>query len=103
MNIFCIVGQIEELPNVRETPSGDKVGQVVLRVERPFANAQGQYEYDKVQIEVWRGLAETISNVSKVDDFISVKGRISTRIVEKEGHTYYNYAFVAEKIGFLHP
>ncbi|MSS02344.1 single-stranded DNA-binding protein [Erysipelotrichaceae bacterium LKV-178-WT-2G] len=102
MNVFCLVGKIEELPSLKETVNGIKTCNVVLKVERSFANANGVYEFDTIQIEVWRGLAETLCNVSKVDDWISVKGRIMSRKYEKDGHVYNNYAFIAEKISFLH-
>ncbi|MGM9948345.1 single-stranded DNA-binding protein [Floccifex sp.] len=102
MNVFCLVGSIEELPTLKETTTGIKTCNVTLKVERPFANSEGVYEYDFIQVEVWRGLAETLCNVSKINDSISVKGRILSRKYEKDGHVYNNYAFVAEKIGFIH-
>ncbi|MDD7282079.1 MAG: single-stranded DNA-binding protein [Erysipelotrichaceae bacterium] len=102
MNVFCLVGSIEQLPTLKETTTGIKTCTVSLKVERPFANSEGIYEYDTIQVEVWRGLAETLCNVSKVDDWISVKGRIMARPYNKDGHVYTNYAFVAEKIGFIH-
>lgn len=101
MNVFCIVGKIVELPKLKEAQSGVKVCNVALQVERPFANSEGIYEYDLISIEVWRGLAETLCKVSKIDDWISVKGRIANRPIEKDGRVYNNYTFIAEKIGFL--
>lgn len=101
MNVFCIVGQIEQLPSLKETASGIKTCNVLVKIQRSFANPDGVYEYDHLQVEVWRGLAETISNVGKVDDLIAVKGRIASRKVLKDERTFYNYAFVAEKIDFL--
>ena len=46
MNVFCIVGQIKEMPQLREIPSGEKVCNVWVNVERPYANAKGIYEID---------------------------------------------------------
>lgn len=101
MNVFCIVGQIEELPSLKETNAGVKNSTVLIKVQRPFANGEGEYEVDHIQIEVWRGLAETLVNVVKIDDLVAVKGRIASRKVLKDERMFYNYAFVAEKIDFL--
>ena len=69
----------------------------MIKTERAFANSDGEYEMDHILIEVWRGLAETIANVAQID----VKGRVASRKVIKDDRTFYNYAFVAEKIDFL--
>ncbi len=101
MNVFCIVGNIEGLPVLKETPKGIKTCTVLVRTERPFANSEGVYESDVIQIEVWRGLAETLCSVSKENDLIGVKGRVASRTYEKDDVTYYNYSFIAEKVDFL--
>ena len=60
-----------------------------------------QYKKDLIQVEVWRGLAETLCARTHVGDCLAIKGRIASRRYDKEDKTYYNYAFVAEKIDFL--
>lgn len=102
MNVFCIVGRIKEVFDLREIPSGEKVCNVLVEVERPYANSQGVYEMDTLQVEVWRGLAETLHHTSKPGAWISVKGRIASRSYRKEDKVYYNTVFVAEHIGFIH-
>ena len=102
MNIFCLVGKIKTLPVLKETVNGTKNCSVMLEVERSFANSEGIYEKDDIVIEVWRGLAETLCNACNVGDWVTVKGRIVSSRYEKNDHVYYNYGFVAEKIGFLH-
>ena len=62
MNVFCIVGQIEKLPVLKETSTGLKTCEVELKVIRPFSNSEGEFENDYITVEVWRGLAETIDN-----------------------------------------
>lgn len=102
MNVFCLVGQIKEMPQLRSIPSGEKVCTVLMEVERPYANAEGIYEMDTLQVEVWRGLAETLCHTAKEGAWISVKGRIASRAFHKEDKVYYNTVFVAEHIGFIH-
>lgn len=101
MNLFCVVGSIEELPSLKETAGGIKTCTVMIEVERPFANSEGVYEQDRIQVDVWRGLAETLCARSEIGDCLAIKGRIVSRRYDKEDKTYYNYSFVAEKIDFL--
>lgn len=64
MNLFCVVGQVAEIPTLKETVSGIKVANVLLKVQRPFANSEGVYEFDLIPVELWRGIAETLCNVA---------------------------------------
>ena len=41
MNVFCIVGQIERLPVLKETSTGLKTCEVELKVIRPFPTVKG--------------------------------------------------------------
>ena len=52
MNVFCIVGQIERLPVLKETSTGLKTCEVELKVVRPFSNSEGEFENDYITVEV---------------------------------------------------
>lgn len=101
MNLFCLVGQIAEIPTLKETAGGLKVATVLLKVQRPFANSDGTFEYDLIPIELWRGIAETLCNIATIDTWISTKGRVSTRPYEKDGRTFQNPTFIAESVKYL--
>lgn len=58
-------------------------------------------ENDDMVIEVWRGLAETVSASCKIGDYVGINGRIHSRKYQKDEKVYLNYGFVAEKIDFL--
>lgn len=101
MNSFQLVGQIDSLPQIREVGGGIKTADMVLKVLRPFKDTQGVYQYDRITIELWRGLAETLCRASQLDSWISVKGRISARQYTRNEKTFTSYSFVAESIGFI--
>lgn len=101
MNVFCLAGKIVNLPELKETVNGTKTCTITLAVERQFANSDGIYETDLIQVEVWRGLAETVCNVCKENEWIGIKGRVASSKYEKNNHTYFNYSFIAEKISFM--
>ena len=44
MNVIVLVGEVIELPYLRETPAGYQCATMVLKVDRPFANSDGVYE-----------------------------------------------------------
>lgn len=101
MNVFCIVGKLKALPELKETPQGIKTCTLMLEVERPFANSEGIYEADKISVEVWRGMAETVCDICKLNANLAIKGRIAAREYKKDDAAYIKYSFVAEKINFI--
>lgn len=101
MNQFCLVGRVTQIPQLQTSAQGWKTCQVQLEVSRPFANAKGEFEKDLISLEVWRGAAETLSACATPETWISARGRIQSRQVEKEGKTYTNYSMVAEKIEYI--
>ena len=98
MNAFSIVGKITEMPILKETTNGLKTCELPVRVQRNFPNSDGVYENDDMVIEVWRGLAETVSASCKIGDYVGINGRIHSRKYQKDEKVYLNYGFVAEKI-----
>lgn len=100
MNAFSIVGKITEMPVLKETTNGLKTCELPVRVQRNFPNSDGVYENDDMVIEVWRGLAETVSASCKIGDYVGINGRIHSRKYQKDEKVYLNYGFVAEKIDF---
>ena len=70
-------------------------------MQRNFPNSEGVYESDDVVVEVWRGLAETVSASCKIGDYVGINGRIHSRKYQKDEKVYLNYGFVAEKVDFL--
>lgn len=101
MNAFSIVGKITDMPMLKETSNGLKTCELPIRVQRNFPNSEGVYESDDVVVEVWRGLAETVSASCKIEIMQGINGRIHSRKYQKDDRVYLNYGFVAEKVDFL--
>lgn len=100
MNQFCLVGKIASIPQLKTNPQGWKSCDILLEVERPFANSKGEFESDLISLEVWRGAAETLTNCAQLHSWISAKGRIHTK--NKKGSKQSNYVLIAEKIEYIH-
>lgn len=102
LNQIVLVGRVKEIPTLQESSTGKKTATLRLELERPFKNSNGEYEQDLISIVLWNGVAETVSDICKLNDIIGVKGRIQSYSYEgKDGNTYHNYDIIAEKISFL--
>lgn len=101
LNQTVIVGRIARDPELRETENGKKVTNVTLAVPRSFKNSNGEYETDFISCVLWKGIAENTVEYCKKGDLVGVKGRIQTRVYEKDEEKKYTTEVVAEKITFL--
>lgn len=101
LNQTVIVGRIARDPELRETENGKKVTNVTLAVPRSFKNSNGEYETDFISCVLWKGIAESTVEYCKKGDLVGVKGRIQTRVYEKDEEKKYSTEIVAEKITFL--
>lgn len=101
LNQTVIVGRIAKAPELRETENGKKVTNVTLAVPRSFKNAEGIYETDFINCVLWKGIAESTVEYCKKGDLVGVKGRIQTRVYEKDEEKKYTTEVVAEKVTFL--
>ena len=103
INTFIIEGKLKEISEVKETDKGIKYAHIVISVERNYRNSDGQFDEDLIEIELWRGIAEVCSENSKLNDYVSIQGRIqSSQLKTNEGKPFIAYKFVAEKVSFLH-
>ena len=84
LNFYCITGivglilSIVGLKKSKETEKG-KVSNITLAVQRPFKNANGEYETDFFPVAIWNGIAETTSQYCRKGDLIGVKGRLQSK------------------------
>lgn len=102
LNQIVLVGRVKELPTIQESANGNKFANLLLELDRPFKNSNGVYEQDYITIILWKGIAETVSDICQINDIIGVKGRIQSYSYEgKDGQTYRSYDIIAEKISFL--
>ena len=69
---------------------------------RPFKNQNGEYDTDFLDCTLWTGIAENTAEYCKTGDIIGIKGRLQTKIIEKDDGTKYKKVdVIAEKVTFL--
>lgn len=100
-NEVLILGKLETLPMPIKECKGLQYYRIILEVKRLFQNSHGYFESDHIPVILWKGIADTLSNVSKVGDMISVKGRLESNKQFNYGSENPVMSVVAEKIDYL--
>lgn len=102
LNHVILVGRLVQTPVLQVTDSGKKVSSITLAVPRSYKNQNGEYDTDFLDCTLWTGIAESTAEYCKTGDVIGVKGRMQTRMIEKDdGSKYKRTEIIAEKVTFL--
>lgn len=102
INTCILEGKLISISELKETEKGVKFASLRLEVVRAFRNSDGQYDSDFIDIDLWRGVAETCTKLATVGDIIGVQARIqSNELTTNDGRAFLAYGFVAEKVSFL--
>lgn len=102
MNQIILVGRLTKDIELKEGENGAKFANLNLAIPRSFKNVDGVYDTDFVNIKTFYNIAENTAEYCRKGDLIGIKGRIQTRIEEKEeGNKEYIMEIIAEKVTFL--
>lgn len=102
LNQIVLVGRLVRTPELKVTDNGKKTSVITLAVPRNYKNQDGQYDTDFLECVLWTGIAENTAEYCKTGDMIGVKGRVQSRVIEKEDGTKRKKTeIVAEKVTFL--
>lgn len=102
INQITLVGRLVRTPELDLTESGKKVSTITLAVPREYKNVNGEYDADFIDCTLWTGVAESASEYCKTGDVIGVRGKVQSRLIEKEdGTKVKKMEVVADRISFL--
>ena len=101
VNETVLVGRITQDPKVTELDNGKKVCNITVAVPRSYKNENGEYDTDFIPCVLWKGVAENASEYCHKGDLLGVKGRLQSRIIEKEEEKKSVMEFIAEKVTYL--
>ncbi len=102
VNSVILVGRLAQDPELYVTENGKKKSVITLAVPRNYKNIDGEYDTDFLDCILWTGIAENTHEYCKTGDVIGVKGRLQTRMVEKEdGTKQKKVEMIADKVTFL--
>lgn len=102
INQITLVGRLVRTPELDLTENGKKVSTITLAVPREYKNINGEYDTDFIDCTLWTGVAESASEYCKTGDILGVRGKMQSRLIEKEdGTKIKKMEVVADRISFL--
>lgn len=102
LNQVVLVGRLVREPDIQKTENNKSVLKITLAVPRSFKNSNGEYDTDFIDCTLWDMVAKSTTDYCHKGDIIGVKGRIQTKMIEKEDKTKRFYQeVIAEKVTFL--
>lgn len=103
MNKVFIVGRLARDPELRyPANSQNAVANIVVAVNRPFENAQGERVADFINITVWRKQAENVKKFLSKGSLVGIEGRIQVSSYDgPDGKKIYRTDVVADNVQFL--
>ncbi|MCW6681595.1 single-stranded DNA-binding protein [Aerococcaceae bacterium NML160702] len=79
MNNVSLIGRLTKDVELKYTQSGIATATFNLAVGRKFKNANGEYETDFIQCQIWKNGAENLAKYAGKGSQIGVSGEIRTR------------------------
>ena len=102
LNQIILVGRLVKEPEIIKTENEKSKCNITLAVNRGYKNSEGVYDTDFFDITLWTGVAENTSEYCKKGDVIVVKGRLQTKLIDKDdGTKYKKIDIIGDKVTFL--
>ncbi len=101
LNQIVLVGRLTKNINVNKAENGVKLATISLAIPRSFKNMEGTYDTDFIDCVAFENVAENTAAYCSKGDIVGIKGRVQSRVIEKDGKKEYLMDIVAEKVTFL--
>ncbi len=101
LNQIVLVGRLVKKPELKQTENSKKYSFITLAVPRSFKNTNGEYDTDFIDCTLWDQVASSTVDYCNKGDIVGIKGRLQTRVIEKEESKRYVLEVIAEKVTFL--
>lgn len=101
LNQIVLVGRLAKNINVNKSENGVKLATISLAIPRSFKNMEGTYDTDFIDCVAFENVAENTATYCSKGDIVGIKGRVQSRVIEKDGKKEYLMDVVAEKVTFL--
>jgi single-strand DNA-binding protein len=106
LNRAQLIGHLTQAPEVRQTPTGQTVGDLNILTKYTFTNASGEQQSSTAyhNVVVWRGLADISSRFLKKGSQVFISGRIQTdEWQDEKGEKRYKTRITADEMILLDP
>lgn len=101
LNQIVLVGRLVRDPEIKKAKNGSSYSYITLAIPRTYKNVNGEYETDFIDCTLWKLMATNTKEYCKKGDIVGVKGRLESKVYEKDGETKYITEVIAERVTFL--
>ena len=101
LNQIVLVGRLVRDPEVKKAKNGNSYSHITLAVPRSYKNVDGEYETDFLDCTLWQLMATNTKEYCKKGDIVGVKGRVESKVYEKDDEKKYITEIIAEKVTCL--
>lgn len=101
LNQIILVGRLVKDLEVKKAKNGNSYSHITLAVPRSYKNVNGEYETDFIDCTLWQLMATNTKEYCKKGDIVGVKGRVESKVYEKDDEKKYITEIIAEKVTFL--
>ena len=101
LNQVILVGRLTRDIVVNKSDKGMRVATITLAVPRSFKNVDGSYDTDFIDCVAFDMIAENTKEYCSKGDIVGVKGRVQSRLIERDGKKENVMEIIAEKITLL--
>ena len=101
LNQIILVGRLVKDPEVKKAKNGNSYSHITLKVNKRYKNVNGEYETDFIDCTLWQLMATNTKEYCKKGDIVGVKGRVESKVYEKDNEKKYITEIIAEKVTFL--
>ena len=101
LNQVVLVGRIVFDLELKKNDSGKKYLSLMLAIPKSFKNIEGTYDTDFIRCIVWDNVASNTSEYCKKGDIVGLKGRLQSRLVERNDKKENIMEVIGEKVTFL--
>jgi len=103
LNQVILIGRTTRDIELKETPNGRIFGVVTIATTRSFKNqTTNTYDTDFVDVSLWGITAQTVAKYAGKGSALSIRGRVSNRIVDFPGEkTFRTITVIGEQVSFI--
>ncbi len=101
LNQIVLVGRMTRNITVNKSDKGNRVATLTLAIPRSFKNSDGVYDTDFVDCVLFDSIADNTAEYCSKGDIVGMKGRIQSRVIDKDDEKEYVMEIIAEKVTFL--
>ena len=101
LNQIVLVGRLVKKPELRTAENDNQYAYITLAVPRSFKNVNGEYDTDFIDCILWNVAATNTVEFCDKGDIVGVRGRIQSRVIEKDDNKTSKLEIICERVTFL--